>query len=80
MEKMTHIPQIPNTNSKSQLFHDFGENSPLKKYTEWESPHLVLPVQGGNTENEMEQGLVEPLWPGLTLPITRVFYLEWGLP
>jgi len=80
MEKMTHIRKILNTNSDSPLFYDFGENSPVKKYTEWESPHLVLPVQGGNTDNGMEQALVEPLWPGLTLPITRVFYLEWGLP
>ncbi len=80
MEKMTHIRKILNTNSDSPLFYDFGENSPVKKYTEWESPHLVLPVQGGNTDNGMEQALVEPLWPGLTLPITRIFYLEWGLP
>jgi len=54
MEKMTHYQQIPNTNSKAPLFYDFVENSPIKKYTEWESPNLVLPVQGGNTDNGME--------------------------
>jgi hypothetical protein len=80
MEKMTHIRQILNRNSNSPLFYDFGENSPIKKYTEWESPHLVLPLQGGNTGYGMEQALVEPLWPSLTLPITKCFYLEWGLP
>jgi hypothetical protein len=73
MEKMTHIRKILNTNSKSPLFYDFGENSPVKKYTEWESPHLVLPVQEGNTDYGMEQALVEPLRPGLTLPITPCF-------
>jgi len=39
-----------------------------------------LPVQGGNTGYGMEQALVEPLSAGLTLPITKCFYLEWGLP
>jgi hypothetical protein len=78
MEKLTHIRLFRNTNSKSPLFYDFGENSPIKKYTEWESPHLVLPVQGGNTGYGMEQDSVEPLWPGLTLPITMCFYLEPG--
>jgi len=76
MEKMTHYQQIPNTNSKSPLFYDFSENLPIKKYTEWESPHLVLPVQGGNTGYGMEQAVAERLRPGLTLPITMCFYLN----
>jgi hypothetical protein len=80
MEKMTHIQQIPNSNSKCPMFYDFAENSRIKKYSQWESPHLVLPVQGGNTGYGMEQALVEHLRPGLILPITMCFYLEWGLP
>jgi hypothetical protein len=44
MEKMNHIRQIPNSNSNSPSFYDFGENSPTKKYTEWQAPRLVLPV------------------------------------
>jgi hypothetical protein len=29
MEKMTHIQQIPKTNSNLQLIYDFGEDSPI---------------------------------------------------
>jgi hypothetical protein len=79
MEKMTHIWQIPNTNSKLPLIYDFGEDSPIKKYAEWEASHLVLPVLGNNGYG-MEQASVEPLWLGLTLRIRTCFYLEWGLP
>jgi hypothetical protein len=73
MQKVTHIRQIPNTNSKSPLFDYFRENSPIRKYIEWESLHLVLPVQGGSTGYGMEQALLEPLWRGLTLPTTTWF-------
>jgi hypothetical protein len=77
MEKMTHIWQIPNTNSKLPSIYDFAENSPIKKYAEWESPHLVLPVPG-NTGYGMEQASVEALWPSLTLPHHNVFLLGMG--